>query len=384
MIRRRVGVPAFGVVALLAGAACGSSTASLAPLEWQKVPGGGPDGSVLGLGAPGSFDERGNFTVTAFKDGDVIRLYYGGADATGTCHPGINTSHWRPGLATSTDGLTFTRQPGPATGGALLENGDAGKFDSFLTYRPFVLKDGSVYRMWYNGSQKPFNNCNVSPAGPARLANDRRIGYAESTDGLNFTKHYDGFGPGGSVLPLGGPGEIDEQQVGYVWVIKDGAEYKMFYSANDANNFWRVGLATSSDAHIWTKVRSKSANGAVLDLGPQGAFDVACAYQPTVVKEKATLYRMWYRGCQSSAATVGGPSLGVIGYAESNDGITWVKIPQSGTGGAALTAGSAGQFDSLGLTTPSVFLDGATWNMYYAGFDSTGRFLSGLAQAANR
>jgi len=49
--------------------------------------------------------------------------------------------------------------------------------------------------------------------------------------------------------------------------------------------------------------------------------------------------------------------------------------------GEALSKGAAGQFDSGGLTTPAVFLDGTTWNMYYAGFDTTGRFLAGLARA---
>jgi hypothetical protein len=99
-----------------------------------------------------------------------------------------------------------------------------------------------------------------------------------------------------------------------------------------------------------------------------------------VVKERDQLYRMWYRGCAAPGA-FGGPSLGTIGYAESNDGITWVKIPQPGPDGAALAQGGAGAFDSGGLTTPSVFLDGSTWSMYYAGFDPTGRYLIGLARA---
>ena len=163
-------------------------------------------------------------------------------------------------------------------------------------------------------------------------------------------------------------------------MLKDGAQYKLYYSANDSLNNWRVGLAVSTDARTWTKVRGKIANGAVLDLGPAGSFDVACAYQPSVVKERESLYRMWYRGCQA-AGPFGGPSLGLIGYAESNDGITWVKIRQDGPMGEALSAGAVGQFDSGGLTTPSVFLDGNTWNMYYAGFDKTGRYLAGLARA---
>lgn len=364
-----------GFAALLALAACGADTASLTPIAWQKVTGPGPAGSVLGLGAAGAFDAGGNFTVRALPVGGETWLYYGGSDASGdpAC-PGINGSRWRIGLARSSDGEHFTRVAGGETGGAILDVGAPGTFDAQLAYRPDVLPDGAIWRMWYNGSDEPFN----CPTGT--LASDRRIGYAESPDGIHWTKRYDGAGPGGSVLPLGAPGEFDAQQVGYVWVIRDGAGYKMWYSANDAKNFWRVGLAVSGDGRTWTKVRGKTATGAVLDLGAPGAFDAACAYQPSVVKERDDLYRMWYRGCEAPGP-FGGPSKGTIGYAESNDGVTWVKIPQPGPGGAALGAGPAGAFDSGGLTTPSVFADDTTWFMYYAGFDGSGRFLSGLARA---
>jgi hypothetical protein len=361
-------------VTALALAACQAETASLSPLQWSKVRGPLPNGSLLGAGATNAFDERANFTTGALPVGDRIRLYYGGADATGTC-AGINGSHWRIGMADSTDGVSFTRVPGAKTGGAMVDNGAPGQFDSQLTYRPVVLKDGALYRMWFNGSTAPFN------CPPGTLALNRRIGYAESTDGLAWTKIYDGPGPGGSVLPLGGTGAIDEQQVGYVAVIKDGAGYKLYYSANDATNTWRVALATSSDARTWTKVPGKLAGGAILDTGPAGSFDFACAYQPSVVKERDQLYRMWYRGCVARGAA-NGPSKGTIGYAESNDGITWIKIRQPDPDGSALGVGLAGEFDSGGLTTPSVFLDAGGWNMYYAGFDTTGQYSAGLARAA--
>ncbi len=351
---------------------CQADTAELSPLRWERVAGPALNGAVLGLGAAGRFDERANFTVHAFRDGAVIRLYYGGSDVTGAC-AGINDSSWRIGLAESSDGLNFTRVAGDQTGGAIVDNGAAGDFDARLTYRPFVLKDGATYRMWFNGSSHAFN----CPLGTPAL--DRRIGYADSPDGVHWTKHYDGPGPGGSVLPLGAPGAIDAQQVGYVWILEDGAEYKMYYSANDATNTWRVALAVSTDARTWVKRPGTLRGGAVLDVGPQGAFDTACAYQPSVVKERDRLYRMWYRGCEGPGP---GPSRGTIGYAESNDGITWVKIPQPGAGGAALGTGAAGAFDALGLTTPSVFLDGGVWTMYYAGFDTSFQFLTGLARAS--
>lgn len=364
---------AAGVLAAAALGGCSAETVPLEPLAWEHVAGPAQGGALLGLGAAGAFDERANFTVSAFRDGATTWLYYGGSDATGDC-AGINGSHWRVGLATSTDGVNFTRVPGSGTGGAILDVGAPGEFDDFLAYRPFVLKDGATWRMWYNGSRKPFN----CPTGT--LADARRIGYAESADGVLWTKRYDGQGPGGSALPLGGPGAIDAQQVGYVWVMKDGAQYRMYYSANDAQNYWRVGLATSTDARTWVKVQGKQTGGAVLDLGEAGSFDAACAYQPSVVKEREGLWRMWYRAC-ARPGPFGGPSGGVIGYAESNDGITWVKIPQPGPGGAALGPGPAGQFDSGGLTTPAVFKDGASWWMYYAAFDATGQFLSGVARA---
>jgi len=365
--------PLLPVLLLLAG--CQAETAPLTPLSWEKVAGPGPNGALLGPGAAGAFDERANFTVMALREGGVTRLYYGGGDATGAC-AGINDSSWRIGLATSTDGVNFTRVVGDQEGGAILDVGPAGRFDSKLTYRPFVLHDGATWRMWFNGSEHAFN----CPAG--ELALDRHVGYAESTDGEHWTRApYDGQGEGGSELPLGPVGSIDEQQVGYVWVLKDGAEYRMYYSANDSTNTWRVALATSTDARHWTKVPGHQRGGAVLDVGPVGAFDSACAYQPSVVKEGDQRWRMWYRGCEAPGP-FGGPSRGTIGYAESNDGVTWVKIPQPGAGGAALDRGAAGAFDAGGLTTPSVSVDTSGWWMYYAGFDASGVFSAGLARAA--
>ena len=328
----------LSLLAIVVGLGCNSETAVLTPLTWQKVSSSptGVAGSVLGLDTPGSFDEIGNFTVSAFRDAGQTWLYYGGADSLGTC-PGINSAHWRIGLAQSTDGVSFQRVPGTQTGGAILDNGPAGAFDSYLTYRPYVLKDAAVYRMWYNGSDKPFNDCHA-PAGQSPLADDRRIGYAESTDGVHWTKLYDGDGPGGSVLPIGAAGTIDAQQVGYVWVIKDGSQYKMYYSANDVTNTWRIALAVSTDARHWTKVTGKRTGGAVLDVGVAGELDFACAYQPTVVKEQPQLYRMWYRACEA-ASPLGGPSGGSIGYAESNDGITLGQDQAAGPAGRGALQG---------------------------------------------
>ena len=85
------------------------------------------------------------------KDSGVTSLYYGGADSSGrtVCptSPAFYASHWRIGLAQSSDGVNFTRVPGTETGGAILDKGAPGAFDSYLTYRPYVLHDGALFRM---------------------------------------------------------------------------------------------------------------------------------------------------------------------------------------------------------------------------------------------
>ncbi|MCK7494014.1 MAG: hypothetical protein MZW92_24275 [Comamonadaceae bacterium] len=240
------------VAGLLLLAACQAEPAPLTPLEWKKVPGPGPGGALLGPGAGGAFDERANFTVMALREGGLTRLYYGGGDATGSLprdqrlalahrpRRGERRRHLHPrGRRPGRRGRPRQRRAGRLRLAA-------------SPTAPSCSRDGAAWRMWFNGSAQPFN----CPAGA--LALDRRIGYAESADGVHWTKKYDGPGPGGSVLPLGPPGAIDAQQVGYVWVVKDGPEYRLYYSANDATNTWRVALAVSGDARTWVKGPARS------------------------------------------------------------------------------------------------------------------------------
>jgi len=128
--------------------------------------------------------------------------------------------------------------------------------------------------------------------------------------------------------------------------------------------------------------KQRAAGGALLDNGDPGAFDSQITYRPFVLKDGA-VYRMWFNGSSKPFNCPTGTRADNrrIGYAESNDGVTWVKIPQPGPGGAALARGAAGAFDSGGLTTPSVSLGPTAWSMYYAGFDTGGQFLAGVARA---
>ena len=93
----------MAAAALVAG--CSSQSSTIEPLTWEKVPGPGPNGAVLGLGSAGAFDEVGNFTISAFKDGATYRLYYGGADVFGDC-PGSTARIGASGLRPRTTACT--------------------------------------------------------------------------------------------------------------------------------------------------------------------------------------------------------------------------------------------------------------------------------------
>ncbi|MBU0763281.1 MAG: hypothetical protein KJ607_00435 [Bacteroidetes bacterium] len=79
------------------------------------------------------------------------------------------------GLATSPDGITWTRYPG----NPVIEPGPPGSYDDMWAAVPAVIKTGDLYEMWYCGfpSQGGFDSL--------------RIGYATSPDGISWTKHPD-------------------------------------------------------------------------------------------------------------------------------------------------------------------------------------------------
>ncbi|MHC4535066.1 MAG: glycoside hydrolase family protein [Planctomycetota bacterium] len=210
------------------------------------------------------------------------------------------------------------------SGNPVLSMGPVGSWDSDAIGDPAVIKDGSVYRMWYWGTDGAIDG----------------IGYATSNDGINWTKQ--GTGP---VLSPGAPGDWDDDGVGEVSVINDGGTFKMWYSGYDGTN-GRVGYATSSDGMIWTKHPDP-----VMDIGLPGSFDDVSATELSVHKD-GSIYKMWYTGNDS----------GPIGYATSSDGISWTKHPSP-----VLVIGSPGSWDDQEVDNPSVIDDGGTFIMWYGG-----------------
>jgi hypothetical protein len=115
----------------------------------------------------------------------------------------------------------------------------------------------------------------------------------------------------------------------------------------------RVGYATSSDGISWTKYGSNP----VLNLGASGQWDDGTIEGATVlVLNDATEFHMWYIARDT---LVGGTD--AIGYARSNDGITWTKATNNPVLGDATGENVT--------DTISSYMDGTRARIHYAHYD---------------
>lgn len=161
---------------------------------------------------------------TVVYDGASFMMWYGGRNSTSLQVDNI-------GLATSTDGITWTR----SQNNPVLKLGPPGSWDCCSVNEPSVIRDGSGYKMWYTGGHY---------TGGTAI---RAIGLATSTDGVNWTKY-----PGNPVLSKGPAGSFDDSRATYPEVIHyDG--YTMYYRGVTAAGVSQIGIATSQDGIRWTK-----------------------------------------------------------------------------------------------------------------------------------
>ena len=128
-------------------------------------------------------------------------------------------------LATSADGVTWQAQ------GTVFRPGADGAWDSLLVGRPSVLYENGRFRMWYDGRRDlPVD----APAAgvPKSDRSVRAVGYAESVDGLTWTRPQD--------EPVFG------EDAGGVHVVRIGDTLVMTSESREGTR-----LATSHDGLAW-------------------------------------------------------------------------------------------------------------------------------------
>jgi len=205
-------------------------------------------GTVFSPGLAGEEEQVNHQYV--LKDGSVYKMWYSGYDG----------HNYRIFLATSLDGLAWTRQ------GMVMNLGSPGSPDDFYVYDPFVIKEGTLYRMWYSGNDGVNN----------------RIMYTESTDGISW-------GARTVSLDLGPAGSLEDWHVDYPYVLVEGGGYHLWYTGNDSIKD-RVFYAVSSDGRAWTRV------GKVMDVSPFGSSDDWNVIAPFIIHLPGKSCQMWYAG----------------------------------------------------------------------------------------
>jgi predicted GH43/DUF377 family glycosyl hydrolase len=259
---------------------------------------------------------------------------------------------------------------------------DQGSWDGFGVRYPFIIHDGSAYKMWYTGFS-------IDTIGS--------LGYATSSDGVTWNRRVN------PVLKPGATGEWDGGGIEDATIIKEGSTYKMWYSAFQVNGPGQVGYATSSDGVHWTKYAgnpiitpgTETWNNSLvihphvlffdskyhlwaLTGGDDGSgFSLYFAYassddgiawdwspgnpvlerewedwfwRPFVVQDGAT-YELWY------SLSSGGQDH--IGYATSPDGLSWTRQ------GIPALSGTPGMWDENMVNDPMVLLEGGSYSLWY-------------------
>ncbi|KAA3655094.1 MAG: T9SS C-terminal target domain-containing protein [Calditrichaeota bacterium] len=243
-------------------------------LSWTKD----ATNPVLDVGGANSFDGFNLWTPHVYADESGYQMWYSG----GLTISGI-------GYATSPDPSSWIRQSSQP----VLEKGNSGMWDEDYAYLPIILRNGSSYQMWYTGRSadglvqtgyatstdgmywsKHANNPVLSVGGPGEWDSDGasagsvlfedgqyhmwysnwsnpitniKIGYATSTDGINWIKHAEN--------PILQPasGGWDAKNVWFPTVVKDGHRYRMWYTGTvPGTSLDRLGYAEdfSKAAHV--------------------------------------------------------------------------------------------------------------------------------------
>lgn len=181
---------------------------------------------ILSPGQQGSWDSHSTVVGSIIFEDGLYKLYYSGWSN--------NWGNWHIGLATSTDGLNWTKYSEPVL------YGTSGW--EFQIASASVIKYDNTYYLFYTGRNLPHLS----------------IGLATSSDGVNWTRYSDN-----PILTYTEPWEMNGVYSPSVTIENN--EFKMVYMNSEGTGF---GFSYSSDGMNWNKdnsnpffTRENTANG---------------------------------------------------------------------------------------------------------------------------
>jgi hypothetical protein len=264
--------------------------------HWDRL------GPLFERGSEGRFDHQWCVLPCVHRFGDKWHLYYSGREgSSGTGlqgFPGI-------GLATSTDGVHFTRYSdspiitgdqtrefptnrGIAGGGTILED---------------TADDGSVtYRMYYTLAVG-------TPNDDMRIDQEKHCAVCISTDGIVWHDHRIVMSPRPDV-----PREDAAVAAPYVWREEGSGLYRMVYCPIGTQwGFYSLAQAVSEDGLVWHRGTGDENVVLVPDSDRDGSWERQMVEYPSVLRLNSGELLMFYCGNGYGATGVGVASASVGG-----------------------------------------------------------------------
>ena len=201
-----------------------------------------------------------------------------------------------------------------------------------------LLTDNDTYTMWLSWRSVPIST----------------IAIASSKDG----QHWSDMEP-----VLSSDGEW-EDLVNRPCVIFHQGKYHMWFAGNRYSNSSSIGYATSLDGISWQRLAQPV-------FVPQSTWEGPTVMNPAVIYDERThCFKMWYSAGEQYEPRA-------IGYATSDDGIEWKRLPDpvfSGTG-------YKGDWDRQRAGVGQVLFLSGWYTMFYIGYSDIDHAAIGIARS---
>ncbi|MEI6914713.1 MAG: hypothetical protein WCL39_06235 [Armatimonadota bacterium] len=168
------------------------------------------------------YEKESTASICVLYENGLFRMYYTAFGPYCKRPEGVRTGHGDTipnvsiGYATSKDGIHWTKPFAQPLIGPRRFNANPYEY---MTAKPLVIKDGSIYRMWVSTMSTAYRTRSLT-----------------SADGITWT--WDPSGPDGE-LGVGHKGAFDDTQRCYAFVLKHNEEYRCWYTGN---GYGRTGV----------------------------------------------------------------------------------------------------------------------------------------------
>jgi len=241
--------------------------------------------------------------------------------------------------------IRLRSRPGPFTkhpDNPIFDVGEGDAWDNAVVSEAKVIFDGEAYHLWYAARQRL-----ETPTGSQK--SPMLVGYAASPDGLDWTRY-----PDNPIMLPGPPGSPEANFVYPPYVLFDGDQFRMWYSAHDFEE-WSINYAASTDGVTW----DRHFGNPLMRAAHDGRWDENFISEPSVLWD-GQRFEMWYNGGSERTSTLR------VGYAWSDDGLAWHKWEPDEW---VVDVGPAGAWDDFSVARVHVLYDGERYQMFYEGHD---------------